>query len=90
MVAGTATVVLSLWPVFDSTTKTLMICFYNAIISQVHNDHNQQEDGSSIVQSIDVCGALQEAMVSMLKEKNTNNNTKYDVKNWAPFLVYGL
>ncbi len=92
LVAGTSTVVSSLWPVSDSTTKTLMIRFYNAIISQVRNGHNQQEDGgSSIVQSIDVCGALQEAMVSMLKEKNTNNNTKkYDAKNWAPFLVYGL
>ena len=33
---------------------------------------------------LDACSALREAMIGMLRD------ARYSVKDWAPFLVYGL
>ena len=68
--AGALTLVASLWKVDDGATLELMKRFYNVLLE------NERMG--------DVAAALQQAMVSMIREG------KWSVLQWAGFVVYGL
>ena len=76
---GSSTVVASLWPVSDESTKELMAQFYENLQLGTINGKDVK------LESVDVPRALQKAIVSLMNEKGRDK-----VRLWAPFLVYGL
>ena len=78
--AGAATMVASLWRVFDEATRVLMGHFYATLLGEA----------SEAAASGDSAVALQCAMVAMLREKAADGTPRFQVKEWASFVVYGL
>ena len=74
--AGASTVIASLWPVNDYSTKEMMKHLYEFLCGEGHGNNNDME--------LNVCSALRQAMIGMLRDDN------YKIRDWAPFLVYGL
>jgi len=78
--AGAPTVIASMWPVNDRSTQEMMKRLYKELFLRRQQKQYDNDDEDSF----DVCSALRQVMIGMLKEG------VYNVRDWAPFLVYGL
>jgi len=79
LTAGSSTVIASMWPVGDDSTKEMMKRLYQ----EIFKDGVDKHDGNLML-GVDVCYALQQVMIGMLESND------YSVRDWAPFLLYGL
>ena len=86
LVAGSSTVIASLWPVYNESTQEMMTNFYKILLSNDEDDITH--DGGA---GGDICLALQQTMIAKLQEnRESGKDLAKSIMEWAPFLVYGL